>query len=95
VVVTTLTSRRTTGRVPYVTSPGRRVSVIATDLAVFERRDDRFVAVGMVEGAEEVVGDRLGWPLEVAADCVVLEPPRREELGALRGWDPQGLFLRG
>jgi hypothetical protein len=71
------------------------VSVIATDLAVFERRDGRFVAVGMLEGAEEVVGDRLGWPLEVAADCVVLEPPLQEELAALRGWDPQGLFLRG
>lgn len=95
VVVTTLTDRRTSARVPYVTSPGARVSVIATDLAVFERRDGRFVAVGLAEGVEDLVRRRLGWPLEVASDCRPIEPPRPEELAALRGWDPQGLFLRG
>jgi acyl CoA:acetate/3-ketoacid CoA transferase beta subunit len=95
VVVTTLTDRRTSERVPYVTSPGAKVSVIATDLAVFERRDGRFVAIGLADGAEDLVRQRLGWPLEVAAGCEPIEPPRPEELAALRGWDPQGLFLRG
>ena len=95
VVVTTLTDRRTVSRVPYVTSPGDRVGVIATDLAVFERRAEGFVAVALVEGAAPLVRDRLAWPLVVAPDCRALSPPERDEVMALRKWDPRGLFLRG
>ena len=94
VVVTTLTERRTVERCPYVTSPGQRVSTIATDLGVLERRDGRFVLTAVVPGALERVRHRVAWDLEVAADCAHLDPPTDAELGALRTWDPQGFFLR-
>ena len=94
VVVTTLTGRRTVARCPYVTSPGDRVSTIATDQGVFERRDGRFVLTKVRPGAVPTIRERLAWDLEVAPDCVELDPPTTDELTRLRTWDPHGLFLR-
>ncbi len=94
VVVTTLTDRRTVEHVPYVTSPGSRVSTIATDLGVLERTAGGFVLTAVVPGALEVVRDRVAWDLTVSPDCVELSPPTAEEVRALRTWDPQGFFLR-
>jgi acyl CoA:acetate/3-ketoacid CoA transferase alpha subunit/acyl CoA:acetate/3-ketoacid CoA transferase beta subunit len=99
VVVTTLTARRTVPEVPYITSPGERVSVLATDLGVFERRGGGFVLVGVPAGVGreehlERLAEVLAWPLEVAEDCAELAPPTAEELRRLRTWDPEGLFLR-
>lgn len=102
VVVTTLTPRRTVVRVPYVTSPGSRVSAIATDLGVFERTEDGFVltavAVHGVPGGRKaalaLIEERLAWPLVVSPECVDLAPPSGGEVDTLRRWDPRGLFLR-
>ena len=94
VVVATLTDRRTVDRVPYVTSPGRRVSTLATDLGVFARTPGGFVLTAVASGAVETIRERLGWELVVASDCVELAAPRDHEIAALRGWDPQGFFLR-
>jgi acyl CoA:acetate/3-ketoacid CoA transferase beta subunit len=94
VVVTTLTDRRTVEHVPYVTSPGSRVSTIATDLGVLERTAEGFVLTAVAPGALEVVRDRVAWDLAVSPDCVELSPPTAEEVRALRTWDPQGFFLR-
>lgn len=94
VVVATLTERRAVGRCDYVTSPGRAVRSIATDLCVLERRDGRFVVSAVAPGALDVVRDRVAWELDVASDCVELHPPSADELLALRTWDPQGHFLR-
>jgi hypothetical protein len=43
---------------------------------------------------EARIRERLGWELIIAEDCVELEPPTAQELQRLRGWDPQGFFLR-
>ncbi len=94
IVVTTLTDRRTVEAVPYITSPGLNVSVIATDLCVLERRDGRFVAVSIAAGMEDSVADRLAWELEIAPDCTEMAAPTPQELARLRGWDPSGVFLR-
>ena len=99
VVVTTLTERRTVRECPYVTSPGDRVSVIATDMGVFERRAGRFVLVGIPAGVERpdhlaAIKERLAWPLEVAESLEDLPAPSQDEILRLRTWDPQGLFLR-
>ena len=95
VVVTTLTARRTTDRVPYVTSPGGRGSTIATDLGVLTRTVEGFVLTAVADGALDTVRDRLGWELVVAAECATLEPPSADEVAQLRTWDPNGHFLRG
>ena len=99
VVVTTLTKRRTIGEVPYTTSPGDRVSVIATDMGVFERGAEGFVLTAIPAGEDReslltLLAERLGWPLVVADELVELEPPTPAEIERLRSWDPQGLFLR-
>lgn len=102
VVVATLTSRRTRESVPYVTSPGGRVSHLVTDGGVFAKdADGRFVlvAVPAVDGEldERVAHVRTlcGWDLAVAAEVTELSEPTAEEIEVLRRWDPEGLFLRG
>jgi len=101
-VMTTLTSRRTVGKVPYVTSPGRNVSHLVCDLGVFRKGDHgRFVLVAVAPG-EGSVAERIdgiarlcGWELEVDGDVTELDPVTDAEVLALRRWDPQGYFLRG
>lgn len=101
VVVATLTARRTVELVPYVTSPGGRVSHLVTDLGVFTKQGDgRFVlvsvpaGVGSVEERTEGVRSRCGWELVVAPVLAELSEPTSEEIEMLRRWDPEGLFLR-
>jgi acyl CoA:acetate/3-ketoacid CoA transferase beta subunit len=97
VVVTTLTSRRTVEKVPYVTSPGRRVSHLVTDLAVFTMGEDgRFVLTALADGVTvDQVRDVCGWGLVVADAVEVMAPVDPDEVAALRRWDPRGFFLRG
>ena len=94
VVVATLTDRRTVERVPYVTSPGHRVSILATDVGVFTRTSEGFVLTAVVPGAVDTIRERLAWDLVVSPDCVELTPPTDDEVSALRRWDPRGRFLR-
>lgn len=99
VVLATLTGRRTVERVPYVTSPGSRVSHLVTDLGTFAKGDDdRFVLAAVPAGdraaAVETVRERCGWPLAVDDDLSELPEPTAAEIEALRRWDPEGLFLR-
>jgi acyl CoA:acetate/3-ketoacid CoA transferase beta subunit len=96
VIVTTLTARRTVERVPYVTSPGARVSHLVTDLATFEKREGRFVLTAAVGGHDGIaaVRDVCGWELAVADVVAELEPPTPQEVETLRRWDPRGFFLR-
>ena len=96
VVVTTLTARRTVVEVPYITSPGRNVVALVTDLGVFERGDSgRFVLVAVEPGALDRVRDVVGWELDVSPACGDLGPVKAPDVHALRRWDPQGRFLRG
>lgn len=103
VVVATLTPQRTPGDCGYVTSPGRAVRALVTDLGRLEKPtpDGELTLVAVPEGPEPIeerierARSACGWPLAVA-DAVVEEPaPTAEEVAALRGWDPRGWFLRG
>lgn len=100
IVVTTLTPRRTVASVPYVTSPGARVSHLVTDLGLFEKREGRFVLTAVPAG-EGTLADRVervrgfcGWELAVAEPVAELDPPTADEVETLRRWDPRGFFLR-
>jgi acyl CoA:acetate/3-ketoacid CoA transferase alpha subunit/acyl CoA:acetate/3-ketoacid CoA transferase beta subunit len=102
VVMTTLTARRTVERVPYVTSPGTRVSHLVTDLGVFGKDDaGRFVLVAVADGEGSVddrvaeIRNRCNWELVVSPELEELDPPTPDEIAALRRWDPTGYFLRG
>ena len=100
IVVTTLTPRRTVASVPYVTSPGARVSHLVTDLGLFEKREGHFVLTAVPAG-EGPLADRVervrevcGWELAVAERVAELDPPTPDEIETLRRWDPRGFFLR-
>ncbi len=100
VVVATLAPRRTVEAVPYVTSPGERVSALVTDHGTFERVDGSLVLTAVPDGPGHLdqridrVRALCGWELAVADDVAELAPPTDPEVEALRRWDPQQRFLR-
>jgi acyl CoA:acetate/3-ketoacid CoA transferase beta subunit len=101
VVVATLTPGRTPLECGYVTSPGRAVRALVTDLGVLEKRDRDELVLTAVPAGDGAVSDRIGaacaacgWDLAVAPDVRELPPPSADEIAALRRWDPRGWFLR-
>ena len=87
-----------------MTSPGHAVQALVTDLGMLEKQDGELVLTARADGRHGRVdrarrarrgGVRLGPAGRPAASCAELEPPTPAELAALRGWDPQGWFLRG
>jgi acyl CoA:acetate/3-ketoacid CoA transferase alpha subunit/acyl CoA:acetate/3-ketoacid CoA transferase beta subunit len=106
VVVATLTPQRTPPECGYVTSPGRAVRALVTDLGTLEKLpdgqgDDGELVLTAVPAGDESLDDRVamaraacGWELDVAPDVRELDPPLADEIAALRAWDPRGWFLR-
>lgn len=101
VVVIQAQPTRLVERVGYITSPGRNVVAVATDLGVLRRHDGllRVEAVG-AGGAGEPIDERVrrfvsacGWEVEVARQVEDLDPLSDTEVLALRTYDPEGLFL--
>jgi acyl CoA:acetate/3-ketoacid CoA transferase beta subunit len=101
VIVATLTVQRTPEKLGYLTSPGDRVAAVATDLGLLEKAGgDELVLTGVPAGSAslperiEAARAACGWGLEVAPEVRELPPPTRQEILALRSWDPHGWFLR-
>jgi acyl CoA:acetate/3-ketoacid CoA transferase alpha subunit/acyl CoA:acetate/3-ketoacid CoA transferase beta subunit len=100
VVVATLTPERTPPECGYVTSPGRNVRALVTDLGILEKTDgDELVLSAVPAGSalEDRVGAAraaCGWDLSVAGEVGELSAPTADEIAALRRWDPRGWFLR-
>jgi acyl CoA:acetate/3-ketoacid CoA transferase beta subunit len=102
IVVATLTPQRTPADCGYVTSPGRAVRALVTDLGILEKPEDGSeLVLTAVPAGPAPLGERVeaaraacGWTLEVARAVRELDPPTAEEIGALRSWDPRGWFLR-
>jgi acyl CoA:acetate/3-ketoacid CoA transferase alpha subunit/acyl CoA:acetate/3-ketoacid CoA transferase beta subunit len=104
VVVATLTPQRTPPDCSYVTSPGRAVRALVTDLGLLEKLGDlasselvlTAVPAGAAPLAERVAAAKAacGWDLAVAPQVAELAAPTAEEVEALRRWDPRGWFLR-
>jgi acyl CoA:acetate/3-ketoacid CoA transferase alpha subunit/acyl CoA:acetate/3-ketoacid CoA transferase beta subunit len=89
--------------VPYVTSPGHRVSTIVTDLCVLERDPaaGEFVLTTLLPGAGPDLAAGVaqaraatGWDLPVASEVHRAPSATPEELGVLRAFDPDGVFIR-
>jgi acyl CoA:acetate/3-ketoacid CoA transferase beta subunit len=102
VVVATLTPARTPADCGYVTSPGRTVRALVTDLGRLEKVDGDELVLTAVPAGTTPVADRVanavaacGWDLRVATTVEELPAPTAAEVAALRGWDPRGWFLRG
>jgi acyl CoA:acetate/3-ketoacid CoA transferase alpha subunit/acyl CoA:acetate/3-ketoacid CoA transferase beta subunit len=100
VVVALLSPQRTPPECGYITSPGRAVRALVTDLGTLERRDDELVLTAVPAGPEPLeeriaaAQSACGWDLAVTTAVDELALPTPEELVALRTWDPRAWFLR-
>jgi acyl CoA:acetate/3-ketoacid CoA transferase beta subunit len=102
VVVALLAPQRTPPDCGYITSPGRAVRALVTDLGTFEKVDgDGELVLTAVPAGPETLEERIeaarracGWDLAVADEVRELAPPTRDEVARLRSWDPRGWFLR-
>ena len=105
VVVATLTPQRTPADCSYVTSPGRAVRALVTDLGLLEKLGDlessELVLTAVPAGDAPTAGARRGRAGRVRLgarrslpDVAELAPPTAGEVEALRRWDPRGWFLR-
>jgi acyl CoA:acetate/3-ketoacid CoA transferase alpha subunit/acyl CoA:acetate/3-ketoacid CoA transferase beta subunit len=99
VVVTLARPERLPEAVAYVTSPGHRVVSVVTDKGVL-RRLDGSLRVAAVPSGEGTVADRTralvascGYEPEVSRTVEELSPVAAGEVGALREFDRQRLFL--
>jgi acyl CoA:acetate/3-ketoacid CoA transferase beta subunit len=102
IVVALLSPQRTPERCGYVTSPGRAVRALVTDLGTLEKLNgsDELVLTAVPAG-DDPIEDRIaaaraacGWDLGVGPEVRELAPPTTDEVSALRRWDPRGWFLR-
>ena len=79
------TPRAFVPKLDFTTSRGDRVRVVVTDLGILEPRDGELTLTYVHPGTsvEDAVA-ATGWPLAVAPDLTMTEPPTDEELAALR-----------
>jgi glutaconate CoA-transferase subunit B len=78
-------------RLDFTTSLGDNLRVVVTDLGILERRDRELTLVAIHPGVEvEDAHAATGWDLRVADDLSVTEPPRDDELTALRSLKTKG-----
>ena len=99
VVVTLARPERLPETVAYVTSPGHRVVSVVTDKGVLRRHDGtlRIEAVpagaGTLEERTQALVSSCGYAPDIARTVEELAPVQGSEVGALREFDRQRLFL--
>lgn len=87
----------------YITSPGKNVRVLVTDLAVWEKLsgEDSFTLTAVIDDGSgrsledrvREIKERTGWEAKIA-DTLDIEPiPTEEELFTLRLFDPKRQFI--
>jgi glutaconate CoA-transferase, subunit B len=78
-------------RIDFTTSVGDRVRVVVTDLGILEPREGELTLVALHPGvAVDDVRAATGWDLKVADDLRETEPPRPDEIEALRELERNG-----
>lgn len=101
VVVMPLRAGRLVDRLPFVTSPARRLRGVATDcgwLAPGGPGGDLQIAAVMAEPGGEAqavreIRELCDWPIEAAADLARIDPPSADELAVVRAFDPGRILL--
>jgi acyl CoA:acetate/3-ketoacid CoA transferase alpha subunit/acyl CoA:acetate/3-ketoacid CoA transferase beta subunit len=99
IVVTPAARHRLLDSLGYVTSPGGRVTTVATDKGVLRKREGELVLSAVPEGAGSVE-DRVreargacGWDLRAERRVAEIAAVTLDEAVALRRYDPERLFL--
>lgn len=96
-------------KVPYITSPGLKVTTVVSQLGVFEKEfgaqeleltgyfpsPSAASPAASEEECVRAIREQCGWKLKVRDHLLVVPCPTAEELKFLRCFDPQRLFLGG
>jgi acyl CoA:acetate/3-ketoacid CoA transferase alpha subunit/acyl CoA:acetate/3-ketoacid CoA transferase beta subunit len=92
-------------KVPYITSPGHRVSTVVSQYGIFEKAQglSELALTGYfidpsVETEEEmirIIRDQCGWPLKISRTLRKIPSPSADEIKFLRCFDPRRLYLGG
>ena len=100
IAVTRQSRDRLVATLPYVTSSGRQVSTLVTDLGVFEKRDGQLALTRFFAAPGADTGDVLsniknmcGWDLQIDPALKRAEPPTGDELVRLRLFDSRNDFF--
>ncbi|WKB34687.1 hypothetical protein QS257_12025 [Terrilactibacillus sp. S3-3] len=95
-------SRKFVNEVPYITSPGEKVSTIFTNTAVLTREnaDESFVVSQWIPNDfqsdlhyKTAISDLLPWKIDVCKEAKVMDEPTEQELEWLRAFDPHREFF--
>ncbi|MCK9363615.1 MAG: hypothetical protein M0P74_08460 [Syntrophales bacterium] len=90
-------------KVPYITSPGCRVSTVVSQLGVFEKSEENgeFCLTAYFSNAqtdrEEIISsikENCGWELKVSSKIERIIPPTNDQLQLLRMFDPWAYFVK-
>jgi acyl CoA:acetate/3-ketoacid CoA transferase beta subunit len=100
-VIIPQSAKRFVPKVPYITCPGDNMTVIVSDMGVFEKIEGEFVLTSyypnpQLGDSEEIlrkVRDHCGWELKISPHLREAPPPSLEELVLLRAFDPEGYFI--
>ncbi|OGW12105.1 MAG: hypothetical protein A3G93_07160 [Nitrospinae bacterium RIFCSPLOWO2_12_FULL_45_22] len=104
IIVTALqTPKRFVEKASYITSPGKKVTTLVSNLGIFEKLDNEpeltltgYFSHPPLSTKEETVRyikDHCGWELKVSPDPQKIPPPTRDELLLLRTFDPYRYFI--
>jgi acyl CoA:acetate/3-ketoacid CoA transferase alpha subunit/acyl CoA:acetate/3-ketoacid CoA transferase beta subunit len=100
IVLIPLKTGRFPSKVPYITVPGKNVSVCVTTKAIFEKnKDEAFVITGYIgeKSNEQQILDEvkqtISWDLQIKHPLSQFKPPSAEWLHYLRAFDPYRYFL--
>jgi acyl CoA:acetate/3-ketoacid CoA transferase beta subunit len=87
-------------RVAYITSPGRKVTAVCTELGILRKREaDELRIAAVTEGTEPLsvrvarFRDTIGWEVALERDIEEVPQPTTSDAIALRRFDPERLFL--
>jgi acyl CoA:acetate/3-ketoacid CoA transferase alpha subunit/acyl CoA:acetate/3-ketoacid CoA transferase beta subunit len=97
-------SKKFVKQVPYVTSPGDKVSTIFTNVAVLTREnsEDGFTVSNWIPSEENgsladyknKLSQLLPWDFDIDAQAEIISEPTEQELKWVRAFDPQREFLQ-
>lgn len=101
-VVIPLAPHRFVRKVPYITCPGRNVTVIVSDMGIMERIDGEFTLTTYFPDPSthdsrmivSKIKEGCGWDLKVSPQLTEMPPPSLDELVILRAFDPKGYFIK-
>lgn len=99
IIIAQQSKNRFLERVPYITSPGKRVTTVISQFGIYKKREGELVLTEVLAGGESIeeearrAKDNCGWPLKISPELKWSSDPSPPEIAILRGFDPKKYFL--